>query len=77
MSATAEDFGRRANDHIEPCGLLQVANSEIVNLKEDVSVLYKRVDRLPNWMVMLWGVTTAALGGALTAIFFLANRLSL
>jgi len=70
-----EDFGRRATDHIEPCGLLQVANAEITNIKEDVGILYKRVDRLPNWMVMLWGVTTATLGGALTAIYFLAGQL--
>jgi len=76
MQAAVDDFGRRASDHLEPCGLLQVANTEIVNMKEDIGVLYKRVDRLPNWMVMLWGVTTATLGGALSAIFFLANQLS-
>jgi len=75
-SAEAGEFGRRASDHIEPCGLLQVANANIVNMQEDIGVLYKQVDRLPNWMVMLWAATTAALGGALTAIFFLAGQLT-
>jgi len=70
----ADSYAARV-DHVAPCGLLQVANAEIVNLKSDVDVLFKRVDRLPNWMVMLWGVTTASLGAALTAIYFLANRL--
>jgi hypothetical protein len=56
--------------------LLQVANTNIINMQEDIGVLYKRVDRLPNWMVMLWGVTTATLGSAITAIYFLANQLS-
>jgi len=77
MSASPDgDYGRRASDHIEPCGLLQVAQSEIINIKQDVDVLYKRVDRLPNWMVMLWGVTTAALGAAMSAIYFLLDQLS-
>jgi len=77
MSASPDvDYGRRANDHYEPCGLLQVAQSEIINIKQDIDVLYKRVDRLPNWMVMLWGVTTAALGAAVSAIYFLLDQLS-
>lgn len=75
MVAT-EEMGRRMTDHIEPCGLLQVMQSEVVNIKEDIGVLYKRVDRLPNWMVFLWGSLTAALGAALTAIYFLLERLS-
>lgn len=66
--------GRRAADHIQPCGPLQVAQSEIVNIKEDISLIYKRVDRLPNWMVFLFSATTAALGSSLTAIYFLAQR---
>ncbi|MDZ4181162.1 MAG: hypothetical protein U1E29_18320 [Coriobacteriia bacterium] len=68
-------LGRRLGDHIEPCGLLQVVQSEVVNIKEDVGILYKRVDRLPNWMVMLWGVTMATLGGSFTAVIFLAGKL--
>jgi hypothetical protein len=68
--------GRRAQDHVEPCGLLQVVQSEVLNLKEDVGILYKRVDRLPNWMVMLFAATTASLGATITAIFFLWNMLA-
>jgi len=67
---------RRSSDHVEPCGLLQVVQAEIVNIKDDVSILYKRVDRLPNWMVFLFSATTASLGGAVTAIYFLASRIT-
>ena len=77
MSEASENtpYSRRIGDHIEPCGLLQVVQSEVINIKEDVGVLYKRVDRLPNWMVLLYAATTGTLGASLTAIFFLANRL--
>ena len=69
-------IGRRTQDHIEPCGLLQVVQAEMINVKEDVGILYKRVDRLPNWMVMLFATTTSALGAAITAIFFLWNMVA-
>lgn len=65
-----------AFNHVEPCGLLQVAQSEIVNIKSDVSILFKRVDRLPTWMVMLFAATTACLGASLTAIYFLIGMLT-
>ena len=71
-----EHHQRRLGDHIEPCGLLQVVQAEIVNIKDDVGVLYKRVDRLPNWMVFLFSATTASLGAAMSAIYFLAARIS-
>jgi hypothetical protein len=77
MEAAAADqaYARRMTDHIEPCGLLQVVQSEVVNIKEDIGVLYKRVDRLPTWMVMLFSATTGTLGAAITAIYFLAARI--
>lgn len=67
-SVAADEYGRRASDHVEPCGLLQVVQAEVVNIKDDVSILYKRVDRLPNWMVFLWGATTASLGASVSYI---------
>lgn len=75
-AAANQDHLRRASDHVEPCGLLQVVQAEVMNIKEDIGVLYKRVDRLPNWMVFLFSATTGALGASLTAIFFLADRLA-
>jgi len=73
--AVNEPYGRRQADHYEPCGLLQVVQSEVVNIKEDISVLYKRVDRLPNWMVFLFSATTACLGATLTTVYFLLQQL--
>ena len=75
MPEQAVEHRLNVNDHVEPCGLLQVAQAEIVNIKEDIGILYKRVDRLPNWMVFLFSATTGLLGAALTAIFFLMERI--
>ena len=71
--AAAAEFHRRATDHIEPCGLLQVAQANIIDMKEDISLLFKRVDRLPPWMVFLFSATTAALAASITAIYFLVT----
>jgi hypothetical protein len=77
VSAAAESaaVGRRDSDHYPPCGGLQVLDSKVADDRKDIEILYKRVDRLPNWMVMLWGAMTAITGGLATAVFFMANQL--
>ena len=64
----------RATDHVKPCGLLQVVQAEIINMKDDINVLYTRVDRLPNWMVFLFSAVCSCLAASVTSILFLLDR---
>jgi hypothetical protein len=73
---SVEAYGRRMNDHIEPCGLLQVTQAEIINVKQDIVTLFKRVDRLPTWTVFYISGITGLLGASSTAIYFLLKELS-
>jgi hypothetical protein len=76
----AAEAGRRAYDHIEPCGELKVVKSRVDAMedaeKDQWTAINALRNRLPLYATLGLSMLTFLLGGCVTLIVMLSNQLS-